>query len=206
MATFYILRGFNYYYGEIGSYRLGAWYTLPATWALCYWLVGWLLQIGDLVYCRLLVANKDMEPEVVCIDSAGRSGGLGILRDDGGFLLTTSCNLARKWVCSEAYEYINNLHPTSRLLPCVIWLESENVQVQEPVIVSSKCFDSCLFVVSGDGMRTLKYLQICFNNFHAFPWFEHTWTLWLPTFYSCLGNIKLSHAIKLSKFLHFAES
>ena len=54
-----------------------------------------LQQVGDMVYCRLLVANKDMEPEVVCIDGQGRSGGMGVVRN-GGFLFTTSLNLVRK--------------------------------------------------------------------------------------------------------------
>ena len=52
-------------------------------------------QIGDLVYAKLLVANKDMEPELVCIDSAGHSSGMGVIRD-GGYVLTTSINLVRK--------------------------------------------------------------------------------------------------------------
>ena len=55
-----------------------------------------LCQVGDLVYARLLVANKDMEPELVCIDSDGRSSGYGVLR--GGFMIHTSTSLARKYV------------------------------------------------------------------------------------------------------------
>lgn len=53
------------------------------------------VKIGDLVYARIVVANKDIEPELVCIDSVGRSSGLGIIRD-GGFLLHCSLNLVRK--------------------------------------------------------------------------------------------------------------
>ena len=56
----------------------------------------WLCQVGDLVYGRLLVANKDMEPELVCIDSNSRSSGYGVLR--GGFMIHTSTSLARKYV------------------------------------------------------------------------------------------------------------
>ncbi len=53
------------------------------------------LQVGDIVFGRLLVANRDMEPELVCIDSFGRSAGMGVIRD-GGFLLTTSLSHVRK--------------------------------------------------------------------------------------------------------------
>ncbi|XP_067677980.1 exosome complex component RRP40-like [Haliotis asinina] len=53
------------------------------------------VKVGDIVYCRLLVANKDMEPEVVCIDSHGRSSGMGVIRNEG-FMFTCSLNLVRK--------------------------------------------------------------------------------------------------------------
>ena len=51
-------------------------------------------QIGDVVYARLSVANKDMEPELDCTDGAGRSTGLGTLT--GGFMFSCSLGLTRK--------------------------------------------------------------------------------------------------------------
>ncbi|XP_070564189.1 exosome complex component RRP40-like [Ptychodera flava] len=53
------------------------------------------VQIGDLVYAKFLVANKDMEPELVCIDSAGRSNGLGVI-SGGGFVFQCPLGLVRK--------------------------------------------------------------------------------------------------------------
>ena len=52
------------------------------------------------MYAKLLVANKDMEPELVCMDSAGRSKGLGVIGRDGGFLHHCSLNLIRKYALS----------------------------------------------------------------------------------------------------------
>ncbi|EDO36096.1 predicted protein [Nematostella vectensis] len=52
------------------------------------------LQIGDLVYCRLSIANKDMEPELDCTDGSGKSTGLGPL--SGGFMFNCSLGLTRK--------------------------------------------------------------------------------------------------------------
>ncbi|XP_065069498.1 putative exosome complex component rrp40 [Rhopilema esculentum] len=52
------------------------------------------LQIGDLVYARLSMVNKDMEPELTCMDTTGKSNGLGQL--NGGFLIKVSLRLARK--------------------------------------------------------------------------------------------------------------
>ncbi|CAB3982549.1 exosome complex component rrp40 [Paramuricea clavata] len=52
------------------------------------------LKIGDLVYGRLSVANKDMEAELVCTDTNGKANGMGPLKD--GFLFTHSLGLTRK--------------------------------------------------------------------------------------------------------------
>ncbi|BFY99669.1 hypothetical protein BsWGS_02709 [Bradybaena similaris] len=55
------------------------------------------VKVGDVVYAKILVANKYMEPELVCIDSHGRSSGMGVIRG-GGFFVHTSLNLARKFL------------------------------------------------------------------------------------------------------------
>ncbi|XP_062600717.1 exosome complex component RRP40-like [Saccostrea cucullata] len=54
------------------------------------------VKVGDIVYCKFLVANKDMEPELVCIDSHGKSAGLGVIGRDGGMLVQVPLNLIRK--------------------------------------------------------------------------------------------------------------
>lgn len=53
-----------------------------------------LVQVGDVVYAKMLVASKDMEPEIVCVDSSGKKNRLGVLTD--GYLFTCSINLVRK--------------------------------------------------------------------------------------------------------------
>lgn len=52
------------------------------------------VNVGDVVCAQLVVANRDMDPELVCVDSYGKKGLLGVLND--GFLFTVSLNLARK--------------------------------------------------------------------------------------------------------------
>ncbi|KAK3930836.1 Exosome complex component RRP40 [Frankliniella fusca] len=52
------------------------------------------IQVGDVVYAKLSTAGRDMEPELVCVDSHGKAGKLGKLED--GFLITCSLNLIRK--------------------------------------------------------------------------------------------------------------
>ncbi|XP_074642391.1 exosome complex component RRP40-like [Tubulanus polymorphus] len=58
------------------------------------------VKVGDLVYAKLLVATKDMEPELVCMNSQGKSGGFGVI-GDGGLLIHCSLNLVRKVLSPE---------------------------------------------------------------------------------------------------------
>lgn len=46
------------------------------------------------MYGRLAVANKDMEAELVCTDTNGKSNGMGPL--ENGFLFSHSLGLSRK--------------------------------------------------------------------------------------------------------------
>lgn len=57
------------------------------------------IQIGDIVYARLCIANKDMEPELDCTDGSGKSAGLGQL--SGGFMINCSLGLSRKLLSKE---------------------------------------------------------------------------------------------------------
>ncbi|XP_022313052.2 exosome complex component RRP40-like [Crassostrea virginica] len=59
------------------------------------------VKAGDLVYCKFLVANKDMEPELVCIDGSGKSGGLGVIGRDGGMLIQVPINSIQKLLSPE---------------------------------------------------------------------------------------------------------
>lgn len=52
------------------------------------------IKIGDAVFAKLLQANRVMGPELVCVDSFGKRGKLGVLQD--GFIFTCSMNLIRK--------------------------------------------------------------------------------------------------------------
>ncbi|XP_026761836.2 exosome complex component RRP40 [Galleria mellonella] len=52
------------------------------------------VQVGDVLYAKMLVASKDMEPEIVCVDSHGKKGRLGVLNE--GFVFKCSLNLVRK--------------------------------------------------------------------------------------------------------------
>lgn len=65
-----------------------------------------IVNIGDVVYAKMLNASKDMEPELVCVDSDGKKNNMGVL--DGGFIFKCSLNLIRKI-----------LNPKCQLLACL---------------------------------------------------------------------------------------
>ncbi|KYO27695.1 exosome complex component RRP40 [Alligator mississippiensis] len=70
------------------------------------------VQVGDLVYGQFIVANKDMEPEMVCIDSSGRANGMGIIGHEG-LLFKVSLGLIRKLLAPncEIIQELGQLYP-----------------------------------------------------------------------------------------------
>ncbi|XP_019880953.1 exosome complex component RRP40 [Aethina tumida] len=65
------------------------------------------VQVGDVVYAKLLNAHREMEPELICIDSYSKAGRLGVLSADG-FLLNISPH--------EAVQLLNIDNPILRTL------------------------------------------------------------------------------------------
>lgn len=57
------------------------------------------VNVGDLVFAKLLVAYKDFESELICVDSLGKKQKLGVL--SGGFVFNCSINLARRLRSNE---------------------------------------------------------------------------------------------------------
>ena len=57
------------------------------------------VNVGDVVYAKLMVASKDMEPELVCVDGYGKKAGMGVLED--GYVFTVSLNTVRKLLSKE---------------------------------------------------------------------------------------------------------
>ncbi|KAJ3313304.1 T-complex protein 1 subunit beta [Boothiomyces sp. JEL0838] len=51
------------------------------------------LNIGNVVFCRVVLADKDLEPELECVGLSGKSEGFGELQ--GGNIVTVSLRMAR---------------------------------------------------------------------------------------------------------------
>lgn len=54
------------------------------------------LEVGALVYAKVVLANKDMECEVSCVGDSGRADGLGELK--GGNVITVGLRTCRAYV------------------------------------------------------------------------------------------------------------
>ena len=60
------------------------------------------VNVGDVVYAKLLHASKDVEPELVCVDSYGKKAGLGPLPvEQSAFIFHVPLHLVRKLLNKE---------------------------------------------------------------------------------------------------------
>jgi VacB/RNase II family 3'-5' exoribonuclease len=53
------------------------------------------LNVGDLIYAKVLSASKHVETELVCVNSNGKRDGLGVIGDKGGVLISLSIDTVR---------------------------------------------------------------------------------------------------------------
>nr|KAF6433339.1 exosome component 3 [Molossus molossus] len=89
------------------------------------------VQVGDLIYGQFVVANKDMEPEMVCIDSCGRANGMGVIGQDG-LLFKVTLGLIRKLLAPdcEILQEVGKLYPLEIVFGMNgrIWVKAKTIQ------------------------------------------------------------------------------
>ncbi|KAJ8674033.1 hypothetical protein QAD02_005295 [Eretmocerus hayati] len=97
------------------------------------------VQVGDIVYAKLIVASKNMEPELVCVDSFGKKGKLGVLSANG-MLFSCSLSLVRKLLrpdfpllhlLSEELKYELAVGMNGK-----IWIKSKN-SVEDTIAIAN---------------------------------------------------------------------
>ncbi|NXD22687.1 EXOS3 protein, partial [Spelaeornis formosus] len=117
------------------------------------------VQVGDLIYGRFLVANKDMEPEMVCIDGSGKSSGMGIIGQDG-FLFKVSLGLIRKLLAPkcEIIQELSQLYPFEMVLGMNgrIWVKAKTVQ-QTLIIVN--ILEACEYMTADQRKQAFAKLS-----------------------------------------------
>ncbi|XP_061100755.1 exosome complex component RRP40-like [Conger conger] len=101
------------------------------------------VQVGDLVYGQFVIANKDMEPELVCMDSCGRANGMGVF-GAGGLLIKVSLGLVRRLLAPQS-ALVKELEA---VFPCEmvvglngrVWLKAQSTQ---HMLVLASLLESC---------------------------------------------------------------
>ncbi|MBN3310253.1 exosome complex component RRP40 [Amia ocellicauda] len=101
------------------------------------------VQVGDLVYSQFIIANKDMEPELVCIDSCGRANGMGVF-GAGGLLFKVSLGLVRRLLAPQS-EIVKDLEKTFPFEMVIgmngrIWVRAKNTQ---QTLIIANLLESC---------------------------------------------------------------
>ncbi|KAK1175669.1 exosome complex component RRP40 [Acipenser oxyrinchus oxyrinchus] len=101
------------------------------------------VQVGDLVYAQFIIANKDMEPELVCIDSCGRANGMGVF-GAGGLLFKVSLGLVRKLLSpqSEIVKDLEKIFPFEMVIGLNgrIWVKAKTTQ---QTLIVANILESC---------------------------------------------------------------
>ncbi|XP_054943064.1 exosome complex component RRP40 isoform X2 [Physeter macrocephalus] len=96
-----------------------------------YWVDSQQKRVGDLIYGQFVVANKDMEPEMVCIDSCGRANGMGVIGQDG-LLFKVTLGLIRRLLASdcEILQEVGKLYPLEIVFGMNgrIWVKAKTIQ------------------------------------------------------------------------------
>ncbi|KAK9904762.1 hypothetical protein WJX75_002069 [Coccomyxa subellipsoidea] len=65
------------------------------------------LAEGDLVYARVVLAHRDIDTELACVDAGGKASGYGPLK--GGHLITCTTALARRLLASPTAPVLQAL-------------------------------------------------------------------------------------------------
>uniref|UniRef100_A0A8C7TNZ5 Exosome complex component RRP40 n=1 Tax=Oncorhynchus mykiss TaxID=8022 RepID=A0A8C7TNZ5_ONCMY len=101
------------------------------------------VQVGDLVYSQFIIANKDMEPELVCIDSCGRANGMGVF-GAGGLLFKVSLGLVRRLLApqSEIAKDLEKMFPFEIVVGMNgrVWVKSKTIQ---QTLIVANLLESC---------------------------------------------------------------
>ncbi|KAM4809745.1 exosome complex component RRP40 [Rhinophrynus dorsalis] len=96
------------------------------------------VKVGDLVYGQFIVANKDMEPELACIDSSGKANGKGVIGQDG-LMFKVSLGLVRKLLTpqNDIIQELMNIFPLEVVVGMNgrIWVKAKTIQ-QTSVVAS----------------------------------------------------------------------
>ncbi|KAF8827543.1 hypothetical protein HHX47_DHR4000345 [Lentinula edodes] len=115
-------------------------------------------QVGSLIYGRISLAHKDMEPELECFDAQSRkSEGFGELK--GGFLVRCSVRLCRQLLDPKYFllPLLGSLFPLEIAvgLNGRVWISSQDAKRTIAIAQAIEAADPDAQGMDEDGIRTL---------------------------------------------------
>eukprot|EP00193_Tetraselmis_chui_P006782 CAMPEP_0177757774 /NCGR_PEP_ID=MMETSP0491_2-20121128/3821_1 /TAXON_ID=63592 /ORGANISM="Tetraselmis chuii, Strain PLY429" /LENGTH=242 /DNA_ID=CAMNT_0019273445 /DNA_START=143 /DNA_END=871 /DNA_ORIENTATION=+ len=116
------------------------------------------LQAGDVVYCRVDQAHRDMDAILSCVDATGKASGLGHLK--GGYLNGCNSLLARRLLSRPPCTVLQELGAALKFEIAVgmngkVWVDSPSFDV---TILVSKAVMQSDSISDGDVHLTVKKL------------------------------------------------
>ncbi|CAH2293686.1 exosome complex component RRP40 isoform X1 [Pelobates cultripes] len=106
------------------------------------------VKVGDLVYGQFIVANKDMEPEMACIDSSGKANGMGVFGQDG-FMFKVSLGLVRKLLTpqNDIIQELMNVYPLEIVIGMNgrIWTKAKTIQ---QTLIIANLLEACEYLTA----------------------------------------------------------
>uniref|UniRef100_A0A3P9KK06 Exosome complex component RRP40 n=1 Tax=Oryzias latipes TaxID=8090 RepID=A0A3P9KK06_ORYLA len=117
------------------------------------------VQVGDLVFAQFLIANKDMEPELVCIDGSGRANGMGAF-GAGGLLIKVSLGLVRRLLApnSDIRSDLEQLFPCELVVGMNgrVWVRASSVQ---QTLIVANLLQSCDTMTAQQRQQLFRRVQ-----------------------------------------------
>ncbi|KAG8595223.1 hypothetical protein GDO81_001455 [Engystomops pustulosus] len=106
------------------------------------------VKVGDLVYGQFIVANKDMEPELACIDGSGKANGMGVIGQDG-FMFKVSLGLVRKLLTpqNDIIQELMNVFPMELVIGMNgrIWIKAKTIQ---QTLIVANILEACEYLTT----------------------------------------------------------
>ncbi|XP_075681759.1 exosome complex component RRP40 [Rhinoderma darwinii] len=106
------------------------------------------VKVGDLVYGQFIVANKDMEPEMACIDGSGKANGMGVIGPDG-LMFKVSLGLVRKLLTpqNDVIQELMNVFPMELVVGMNgrIWVKAKTIQ---QTLIVANLLEACEYLTA----------------------------------------------------------
>lgn len=117
------------------------------------------VQVGDLLFAQFIIANKDMEPELVCIDGSGRANGMGVF-GGGGLVFKVSLELVRRLLSpnSDIRSDLEQLFPCELVVGMNgrVWVRTASIQ---QTLIVANLLQSCDTMTAQQRQQLFRKVQ-----------------------------------------------